>query len=104
MRHQVLIVEDEPELLLKCATTVRSDPLLALSGAVTTGKASMASLDALKPDVWLVDLGLPDISGIEVIRHSALHHPDTDVLVVTMLGDDQRVLASIEAGGPQAIC
>ena len=98
MRHQVLIVEDEPELLLKFATAVQSDPLLALSGAVPTGKAGMALLDALKPDVLLVDLGLPDISGIEVIRHSAMHHPNTDVLVVTMFGDDQHVLASIEAG------
>ena len=98
MRHQVLIVEDEPELLLKFATAVQSDPLLALSGAVPTGKAGMALLDALKPDVLLVDLGLPDMSGIDVIRHSALHHPDTDVLVVTMFGDDQHVLASIEAG------
>ena len=98
MRHQVLIVEDEPELLLKFATAVQSDPLLALAGAVPTGKAGMALLDALKPDVLLVDLGLPDVSGIEVIRHSALHHPNTDVLVVTMFGDDQHVLASIEAG------
>ncbi len=98
MRHQVLIVEDEPELLLKFATAVQSDPLLALSGAVPTGKAGMALLDALKPDVLLVDLGLPDMSGIDVIRHSALHHPNTDVLVVTMFGDDQHVLASIEAG------
>lgn len=98
MRHQVLIVEDEPELLLKFATAVQSDPLLALSGAVPTGKAGMALLDALKPDVLLVDLGLPDMSGIEVIRHSARYHPNTDVLVVTMFGDDQHVLASIEAG------
>ena len=98
MRHQVLIVEDEPELLLKFATAVQSDPLLALAGAVPTGKAGMALLDALKPDVLLVDLGLPDVSGIDVIRHSALHHPNTDVLVVTMFGDDQHVLASIEAG------
>ena len=98
MRHQVLIVEDEPELLLKFATAVQSDPLLALAGAVPTGKAGMALLDALKPDVLLVDLGLPDISGIDVILHAALHHPNTDVLVVTMFGDDQHVLASIEAG------
>jgi DNA-binding NarL/FixJ family response regulator len=98
MRSHVLIVEDEPELLLKFATAVQSDPLLALSGAVPTGKAGIALLDALRPDVLMVDLGLPDISGIEVIAHAAKHHPATDVLVVTMFGDDQHVLASIEAG------
>lgn len=98
MISQVLIVEDEPELLLKFASAVQSDPLLSLSGAVPTGKAGIALLDALRPDVLMVDLGLPDISGIEVIAHAARHHPGTDVLVVTMFGDDQHVLASIEAG------
>lgn len=98
MISQVLIVEDEPELLLKFATAVQSDPLLALSGAVPTGKAGIALLDALRPDVLMVDLGLPDISGIEVIAHAAKRHPATDVLVVTMFGDDHHVLASIEAG------
>ncbi len=98
MISQVLIVEDEPELLLKFASAVQSDPLLSLTGAVPTGKAGIALLDALHPDVLMVDLGLPDISGIEVIAHAAKHHPGTDVLVVTMFGDDQHVLASIEAG------
>lgn len=98
MRIQVLIVEDEPELLLKFASAVQSDPMLTLSGAVPTGKAAIALLDALRPDVLMVDLGLPDISGIDVIRHTAVHHPGTDVLVVTMFGDDQHVLQSIEAG------
>ena len=98
MKCQVLIVEDEPELLLKFATAVQSDPLLELAGAVSTGKAGIALLDALQPAVLMVDLGLPDISGIAVIAHAAKYHPSTDVLVVTMFGDDQHVVASIEAG------
>ncbi len=98
MTTQVLIVEDEPELLRKFSTAVQSDPLLTLSGAVHTGRAGIALLDSQRPDVLMVDLGLPDISGIDVIRHAARHHPGTDVLVVTMFGDDQHVLASIEAG------
>jgi len=58
MRSQVLIVEDEPELLLKFAAAVQSDPLLALSGAVPTGRAGIALLDALRPDVLC---GLPPV-------------------------------------------
>jgi DNA-binding NarL/FixJ family response regulator len=98
MKTQVLIVEDEPELLLKFANAVQSDSGLALAGAVANGRAGIALLDTLQPAVLMVDLGLPDISGIEVIAHAAKHHPHTDVLVVTMFGDDQHVLASIEAG------
>ena len=51
-----------------------------------------------RPDVMLVDLGLPDINGVEVIRYAAARHPHCDILVVTMFGDDQHVLSSIEAG------
>jgi DNA-binding NarL/FixJ family response regulator len=46
----------------------------------------------------LVDLGLPDMSGVALIQHAARHHPACDVLVVTMFGDGQHVLSSIEAG------
>lgn len=98
MTIQVIIVEDEPELLRKFSTAVQSDSLLVLSGAARTGRAGITLLDRHRPDVLMVDLGLPDISGIEVIRHAARHHPATDVLVVTMFGDDQHVLSSIEAG------
>jgi DNA-binding NarL/FixJ family response regulator len=94
----VLIVEDEPEFLSRFSEAVLGDPLLRLLGAVSTGKAGLALLDAQPPDVLLVDLGLPDISGIELIRHAARHHPGCDALVVTMFADDGHVLGSIEAG------
>jgi DNA-binding NarL/FixJ family response regulator len=49
-------------------------------------------------DVALVDLGLPDGNGIELIRELARTRPETDVMVVTVFGDEAHVLASIEAG------
>ena len=55
-------------------------------------------LDLRKPDVLLVDLGLPDISGIEVIRHASQTLPKCECMVVTVFGDEEHVLASIEAG------
>lgn len=94
----VLIVEDEPEFLSRFSAAVHEDPQLRLLGAVSTGRAGLALLDAQPPDVLLVDLGLPDISGIELIRHAARHHPACDTLVVTMFADDTHVIGSIEAG------
>ena len=46
----------------------------------------------------LVDLGLPDIGGIELIRYCAKHLPECDVMVVTVFGDEQHVVGSLEAG------
>jgi DNA-binding NarL/FixJ family response regulator len=98
MSTSVLIVEDEPEFLRRFSDAVTGDPGLRLLAAVSTGRAGLAMLDAQPPDVMLVDLGLPDLDGVELIRHAARHHPGCDVLVVTMFGDDRHVLSSIEAG------
>jgi DNA-binding NarL/FixJ family response regulator len=98
MATSVLIVEDEPEFLRRFSDAVLADPRLRLLAAVSTGAAAKALLDAAPPDVMLVDLGLPDMDGVDLIRHAAQRAPHCDVLVVTMFGDDGHVLASIEAG------
>jgi DNA-binding NarL/FixJ family response regulator len=94
----VLIVEDEPEFLSRFTQAVRSNAQLHLVGAVADGAAAIAVLDGAVPDVMLVDLGLPDIDGVQLIRHAVARRPGLDVLVVTVFGDDEHVLASIEAG------
>ena len=98
MSIDVLIVEDEPEFLSRFSKAVQSDADLRLLAAVCDGAAAIAALDKLAPDVMLVDLGLPDIDGVQLIRIAVERHPGLDVLVVTVFGDDEHVLASIEAG------
>lgn len=98
MTTKVLIVEDEPEFMRRFSNAVLNDPTLSLVAAVSTGQAGLAMLDLQVPDVLLVDLGLPDIDGVQLIAHAARHHPGCDVLVVTMFADDGHVVASIEAG------
>lgn len=98
MDISVLIVEDEPEFLRRFVEAVRGDPQLRLIAGVGSGADALAVLAAHSPDVLLVDLGLPDMNGVDLIRHTATHHPQCDVLVITMFGDDAHVIASIEAG------
>jgi DNA-binding NarL/FixJ family response regulator len=65
---------------------------------VGNGREANARFQDARPDVLLVDLGLPDVHGTEVIRNAVRRRPDCDVMVITMFGDERNVLASIEAG------
>ena len=94
----VLIVEDEPEFLLLYCEAITRDPGLRLVGAVTTLAAAFSLLERSVPDVLVVDLGLPDGNGTDLIRQATSRRPDCDALVVTVFGDDQHVVAAIEAG------
>src|SRR5688500_343895 len=94
----VLSVEDELEFFSQFTTAVQSDAELHLLAAVCDGASALAALEGPAPDVMLVDLGLPDIDGVQLIRRAVERHPSVDVLVVTVFGDDEHVLASIEAG------
>jgi DNA-binding NarL/FixJ family response regulator len=93
-----MIVEDEPAFLNRFCQIVSSDPELELFAAVRDGASARDLLARGAPDVLLGDLGLPDVSGIEIIRETARRYPDTDTMVVSVFGDEEHVLASIEAG------
>src|SRR5512137_2323029 len=73
---------------------------LDLAAAVGSVAEAKVWLDegANTVDVLLTDLGLPDGSGLEVIRYATRLHPRCEPLVISMFGDEDNVLASIEAG------
>jgi DNA-binding NarL/FixJ family response regulator len=77
---------------------IASEPSFDLVGAVTTLGDALALAEKAVPDVLVVDLGLPDGSGTELIRRACQLRPDCDVLVVTVFGDDRHVLDAIAAG------
>lgn len=94
----VMVVEDDPAFLTRFCGIVATSPELTLIGAVSSLAAARQTLSRETPDVLLVDLGLPDGSGIELIREVSRRHPATDIMVVSVFGDEEHVLASIEAG------
>jgi DNA-binding NarL/FixJ family response regulator len=95
---RVLLVEDEPGFAERFADIVRSDPEFELIGIAPNCATARAVLAQTQPDILLADLGLPDGSGIDIIRETAARYPDCDIMVVTVFGDEDHVLASIEAG------
>ena len=94
----VALVEDDDEARRRLVRSIRSDPSLQLVGEYTTGAEALAGLDSVLPDVFLVDLGLPDIPGLDVVKRIAAVHPSCDILVVTIFGDEESVIGALEAG------
>lgn len=98
MTIRVLVVEDEPDFLRRFCDAIAAEAGLDLCGSASTLAEALERVDTLAPDVVLTDLGLPDGSGVEVIRHAKAADPTCDVMVVTMFGDDGNVIDSIRAG------
>lgn len=89
----VMIVEDDAAFLNRFCKIVATDPELELFAAVSDGASARQALAKHAPDVLLIDLGLPDISGIDIIRETTQRHPETDIMVVTVFGDEEHVIA-----------
>jgi DNA-binding NarL/FixJ family response regulator len=94
----VLIVEDEPEFRLRFKEIVESEPTLELVGVAANKREAQELIDRSKFDVMLIDLGLPDGNGTDLIRQVSTKRPDVDIMVVTVFGDEQHVVSAIEAG------
>jgi DNA-binding NarL/FixJ family response regulator len=94
----VMVVEDDPAFLTRFCGIVASDPEFELFAAVADLASARQAMSKAAPDVLLTDLGLPDGSGIDLIRETARRYPATDIMVITVFNDEDHVLASVEAG------
>lgn len=95
---RVAVVEDDPGFLSLITEAVTSQPDMQLTAVASTLAEGLAWLAHAEMDVLLVDLGLPDGSGIELIRQASALRPECEVLVSTAFGDELSVIRSFEAG------
>src|SRR5262249_9367161 len=91
---RIAIVEDDPALRKMVVSLLQADPSYPVGAELAEGRAAIAALAHLAVDIVLVDIGLPDISGIEVIRELKALAPVCNVLVVTTFGDEKTVTAA----------
>jgi DNA-binding NarL/FixJ family response regulator len=96
--HDVLLVEDDPPTRARLASVIERHPNLHLAGAVGSCREGREALERLEPAVLLTDLGLPDGSGIDLIRRARERGDRTQCMVITVFGDEPHVVAAIEAG------
>lgn len=94
----VILVEDEPATQDHLMQVIESCDQLQLLGVANTVQDAYTLLFMTNPKVALIDLGLPDSSGIEVIKWLNKNKPETECLVITAFGDEDHVVRSLEAG------
>lgn len=94
----ILVVEDESATRARLAAIVDRHAGFALLAAVGTLADARAAIDGQHADVLLLDLGLPDGHGVDLIRWLREHRPAVEVLVISVMGDESSVLAAIESG------
>jgi DNA-binding NarL/FixJ family response regulator len=94
----VLIVEDDLRLRASLAQAIRGALDLKLVGEADDLPEGLRLLDALQPEVLLVDIGLPSGSGLELIRRAAKQSGSCNVMVITVFAEEKLVLDCIEAG------
>jgi DNA-binding NarL/FixJ family response regulator len=94
----VIVVEDEPEFRRRFAQIIQAEPSMRLAGVAANKREATNLIENTQFDVMMIDLGLPDGSGIDLIRRVSERQPDTYILVVSIFGDEHHVVSSIEAG------
>lgn len=97
-RARVAIVEDQTVFREMLAELLRLDPGCEVVGAYGAGQAALRAICSLKPELAIVDLVLPDMSGLELVRELHVALPQLRILVVTAQERSEVVLEVFHAG------
>lgn len=94
----VFIVEDNADIQILLQTVVNRHEEYTCVGVVSTGGDALKKIPELLPDVVLMDIGLPDISGIDCVRKLRPQCPNVEFIMCTIYDEDEKVFQSLEAG------
>ncbi len=98
MSLRVLVVEDHPLFRRGVVALLEAADGLTVAGTAATGEEAVRLAADVRPDVVLMDLQLPGISGIEATRAIVTADPEARVLVLTLFEDEDSVLLALRAG------
>jgi DNA-binding NarL/FixJ family response regulator len=95
---RILIADDHPLVRKGMSAILASVPDFELVGQATNGREAIDLSAELRPDVILMDLQMPDVSGVVATREILTANPDVRILVVTLFEDDDSVFLALRAG------
>ena len=97
-RIRVLVADDHPVFRRGMRAILGAESGTELVGEATDGEEAAALALELRPDVVLMDLNMPNVSGIEATRRILEAHPEAAILMLTMFEDDKSIFAALRAG------
>jgi DNA-binding NarL/FixJ family response regulator len=94
----VAVVEDNPELREELISLFSGFDRFSCVAIYSTAEEALRDLPAVKPDVILMDINLPGMSGIECVRRLKTRLPSVPVVMLTVYEDDDSIFESLKAG------
>jgi two-component system NarL family response regulator len=95
---RIVIVEDDPLLLENLTLLLRGEEGITVAGAFLSAEDALKGLKKAAPEVLLTDIGLPGMSGIELIKKAKENLPELEIIAHTVFEDRDRVFSAIKAG------
>ena len=95
---RVVIADDHPVVRDGLSALLSSVPSVTVAGLAATGREAVRAAVTLRPDVMVLDIQMPELTGVAAAGEIARAAPDVAVLMLTMFDDDDSVFAAMRAG------
>lgn len=95
---RLLLADDNADFRATVVHFLRSQPNLAIVGQANDSRTALAQAHALRPDVLLLDVGMPDLNGLEVARLIGLDTPSVRVIMLLPIVSEEYADAALDSG------
>ncbi|NOX55882.1 MAG: response regulator transcription factor [Planctomycetes bacterium] len=97
-RIRILLVDDHSVVRAGLRMLLESQPDMEVVGEAEDGRAAIEKTNELRPDIVVMDIAMPEISGLEATERIKAEHPDVKILTLTMHEDERYFFRALHAG------
>lgn len=95
---RILVADDHPIVRDGLVAVLSTQPDFDVVGEASTGPETIQRVTALKPDIVLLDIEMPELDGVETLKRLREHDPAVRVIMFTAFDTDERIFQAVQAG------